>query len=217
MNSTNLRHLLPAIVSRVVDRGSFVTKTKLLKILYLFDVEWYRTHRETYTGFDWKFYLLGPWTPEYDPLLDKYFANEFLDKETGRDAYDAEFITTKETVRLDTLFDSREDERILEDTIQAWATAPTAEILEHAYFRTEPMEQAARDTKLDFSNVSEQPPRRYRRTQSGLSKPQLNAIRKKITERLQKVREREQSLPTFIPPSYDDEFFEAMEQLEKLR
>ncbi len=34
--------LIPAIISAVVERGGYVTKTKLLKLLYLFDVEYYR-------------------------------------------------------------------------------------------------------------------------------------------------------------------------------
>ena len=41
--------------------GSYFTKTKLLKLLYLFDVEYYRIHRIIFfTGFSWKFYHLGP-------------------------------------------------------------------------------------------------------------------------------------------------------------
>jgi hypothetical protein len=116
MNS-KLRDLLPAIVSRVIERGSFVSKTKLLKLLYLFDLEWYRVHRETYTGFDWIFHLLGPWTREYDNVLDTFYANEFLRKRSGNDSYDTEFIVTDEQIQLHRLFDSRDDERILEDLI----------------------------------------------------------------------------------------------------
>jgi len=47
-----------------------VTKTKLLKLLYLFDVEYYRVHRQTFTGFGWKFLSSWPWAAEFDPALD---------------------------------------------------------------------------------------------------------------------------------------------------
>lgn len=54
-NTERLEKLIPAIVSHVNQQGGTVTKTKLLMLLYLFDIEWYRTHGETYTGFEWVF------------------------------------------------------------------------------------------------------------------------------------------------------------------
>lgn len=212
-----LRDLLPAIVSRVIERGSFVSKTKLLKLLYLFDIEWYRTHRETYTGFQWIFHLLGPWTQEYDPMLETFFANEFLEKQKSRDSYGTEFITTREQVYLHRLFDSRSDERILEDVLRTWAKVPTPEILDHVYFRTEPMEKAKRGERLDFSLVNEQPPALYSRTHSGKSNEQLQALRQKIAEQLQESQKQYREAVIFTPPNYDEEFFEAMDQLETLK
>jgi hypothetical protein len=72
------KQLVPGIVSYVTDHHGYVTKTKLLKILYLFDIEYYRTNRRTFTGFDWKFFHLGPWTPEYDPLISDLVVNGVL-------------------------------------------------------------------------------------------------------------------------------------------
>jgi hypothetical protein len=211
-----LKELVLAIVSLVTERGVKVSKTKLLKLLYLFDIEWYRTHQDTFTGFNWKFYLLGPWTDEYDPMLDKYDGNG-LEREKTKDAYGTEFIKTDETIRLRDLFQTRDEERILEDMIRTWAKVPTEEILDYIYFRTEPMDEAIRDKPLDFGKVSTAPPRKYRRTKSGLSKQQLNAIRDKASERLEAVRQRERELPEFKPPDYDEAFFDAMDQLEETR
>jgi hypothetical protein len=59
-----------AILSRVQEKHVFVNKTKLLKLLYLVDIEHYRRFGKTLTEFDWKFYLYGPWTAEYDGLLE---------------------------------------------------------------------------------------------------------------------------------------------------
>jgi hypothetical protein len=211
-----LKELVLAIVSLVTESGVKVSKTKLLKLLYLFDIEWYRTHQDTFTGFNWKFYLLGPWTDEYDPMLDKYDGNG-LEREKTKDAYGTEFIKTDETVRLRELFDTREEEIVLEDMIRTWAKVPTEQILDHIYFRTEPMDEAIRDKPLDFGKVATEPPRKYRRTKSGLSKQQLNAIRDKATERLDAIRQRNRELPEFAPPDYDEAFFDAMDQLEQTR
>lgn len=211
-----LKELLPAIVSRVIERGSFVSKTKLLKLLYLFDVEWYRSNRSTYTGFDWIFYKLGPWTREYDPLLDAFFANAYLEKQKGRDAYDTEFITTKDKIYLNRLFDTREQERVLEDLVRTWATVPTPQILDHAYFRTEPMRNAIRGERLDFSTVSETPPALYTRASSGRSPEQIEVLRRMIAERLAQTHPEPQA-GVFTPPKYDEEFFNAMDQLESMK
>lgn len=211
-----LRQLVIAIVSRVTESGSKVSKTKLLKLLYLFDIEWYRTHQETFTGFNWKFYLLGPWTNEYDPTLDKYDGNG-LEKEKSKDSYGTEFIKTDETVRLHDLFETRDDEIILEDMIRTWGKVPTEEILDHIYFRTEPMYEALRDDPLDFSKVSPDTPRRYRRSRSGLKESQIQAIRDRIAERLEPIRQRERELKAYQPPKYDEEFINAMDRFEGLR
>lgn len=211
-----LRELVIAIVSRVTESGARVSKTKLLKLLYLFDIEWYRSHQEIFTGFNWKFYLLGPWTDEYDPTLVKYEGNG-LERERSKDSYGTEFIKTDETVRLRDLFDTRDEEIILEDMIRTWAKVPTEEMLDHIYFRTEPMDQAVRDERLDFRKVSSESPRKYRRTKSGLTKQQLSALRERAAERLETVRQRERELPKFTQPNYDKEFFDAMDQLERTR
>ena len=37
-------------------------KTKLLKLLYLTDIEFFRAAEQPLTGFDWIYYLYGPWS-----------------------------------------------------------------------------------------------------------------------------------------------------------
>jgi len=59
MDGQTAERLFAAIVSYVEERGGYVTKTKLLKLLYIFDVEYFRARRQTYTGFAWKFYPRG--------------------------------------------------------------------------------------------------------------------------------------------------------------
>jgi hypothetical protein len=69
MEQTVVDNLIPAIVTWIVEHDSSATKTKLLKLLYLLDVEYHRQHRRTFTGFGWKFFHLGPWAAEYDSAL----------------------------------------------------------------------------------------------------------------------------------------------------
>lgn len=215
MNS-NLTRLIPAVVSFVTERGSYVTKTKLLKLLYLFDIEWYRVHQETYTGFGWMFHLLGPWTPEYDPALTILFANENIQGRRGGDSFDTEFITTQEEVYLNRIFDDAKDGLIFEKVLSTWGNKATPEILDHVYFRTEPMRNGTRGEKLDFSTVSDRPPMLYSRVRSGRSKDEIESLRRKIAEGIEASKKPTQGV-TFTPPTYDNEFFEAMDKLESLK
>ncbi len=104
--NNSLSNLVAAIVSYVTERGGFMTKTKLLKLLYLFDVEYYRAHGKTFTGFDWKYFHLGPWTREFDPLLDKLVASGTITEQfVEKPDYDAKFLQSSEPSRLDKTFD----------------------------------------------------------------------------------------------------------------
>ena len=48
----NLSELILAVVSYVTEHGGYITKTKLLKLLYLFDVEFYRACGRTFNSFN---------------------------------------------------------------------------------------------------------------------------------------------------------------------
>src|SRR5258708_2461607 len=63
------RDLVLAILTRIDEVEGTANKTKLLKLLYLADIEQFRVTGQTLTGFEWIYYLYGPWTSEYDQLL----------------------------------------------------------------------------------------------------------------------------------------------------
>src|SRR6266481_478389 len=69
------------ILTRVSERDGSANKTKLLKLLYLADIEHYRRTDETLTGFDWIFYFYGLWAPQYDALLSQLEAEGALRRE----------------------------------------------------------------------------------------------------------------------------------------
>jgi hypothetical protein len=209
----NLAKLIPAIVSYVTARDSSISKTKLLKILYLFDIEWYRVHGQTYTGFKWIYHLLGPWTASYDPALEGLLANQILTTRKGS-AFDAQLFETGEDIDLDKLFDSYKDEALLKSVLNTFGEKSTPEILDHVYFRTEPMKDAVRGAVLDFSSVQDQPIPEYKRTSSGATREQIAAARQRITER-QKGRARD-AKREFTPPKYDEEYYDFIEKLEAM-
>src|SRR5260370_4053801 len=131
MEAPNIEKLMAAVVTWVVAEGSYVTKTKLLKLLYLFDVEYYRAHRQTFTGFSWKFFHLGPWAAEFDPTLDGLVMQGALAQQRSTTEFESSFY--KPTERLDPRepFSSVKDEYILRGGLKTWGTKSTGEILDY--------------------------------------------------------------------------------------
>src|SRR5689334_6124406 len=137
MDENTAARLFAAIVSFVQERGGYVTKTKLLKLLYLFDVEYFRAHKKTFTGLDWKFFHLGPWAAEYDPLVEYAVNTDILKPSYGK--YDTPFLRASERTDTSSLGLSVKDEGILRAVLRRWSEVETPEILDYVYFNTEPM------------------------------------------------------------------------------
>ncbi len=178
MEQTVVDNLIPAIVTWIADHDSYATKTKLLKLLYLFDVEYYRQHRCTFTGFGWKFFHLGPWAAEYDPTLNGLLAHGFLSEQRSNSSeYDTAFYKPGERVETRRAFVNVKDESILLEVLKRWGTRTTGEILNYVYFQTEPMEAAIRNQPLDFSLIATERPAVYSRSSSGKSPADIRKLR----------------------------------------
>jgi len=209
------KDLIPAVVSYVTRREGYVTKTKLLKLLYLCDVEYYRAFRRLLTGFQWKFFHLGPWSREFDPLLEELVGHGVLvEKVSSRPDYDAKFFRTAEDFDLGRLFGTFKEEAPVKRVLERWAESSTGEILDYVYFHTEPMERGIRNEPLDFTTISEQPPLNYSRQASGKTPQEIKTARKKILEQLSRRRAEAAKAFAFTSPRYDEEFLEALEKLD---
>lgn len=215
MNSA-VPKLIPAMISAIVERGSYVTKTKLLKLMYLFDVEYYRVFRKTFTGFDWKFFHLGPWTGEYDQVITSLAdAGEIELQRSDRSEYDTQFFRTPERHEFSKLFASFAEEAPLRQVLDTWADATTAEILDYVYFRTEPMEHGIRNVQLDFSRISPEKALRYTRSSSHTDPKDIRRARGHLRKRMAALAESRSF--AFTPPKYDDLFESEMSRLEEKR
>jgi len=209
----SLPELIVAVVSYVTEHGGYITKTKLLKLLYLFDVEFYRAHGQTFTRFQWKYFHLGPWTKDFDPLLESLLSKDELTEHVSeRSEFDTRFLRSSETLELRRAVANYKDEAILRSVLDTWGPSTTGEILDYVYFRTEPMEYGVRNESLDFSKVVQQIPGPYKRMPSDKPPGEIRALRRQFGQEIAAKL----STPAFqfTPPRYDDEFHAAMEKLD---
>jgi len=211
MNSA-VEHLVAVIVSEITRRGGWVTKTKLLKLIYLFDVEYFRRHRQTFTGFSWKFLHLGPWAAEFDATLPQLLDRGVLTESTSSKAeFDTTFYRVSEATDISSVVPDLTDELLLKRILDIWSDSSTGEILDYIYFRTEPMEHGVRNQPLDFGTIRESTPK-YVRPPSGKTPEEIKKLRKEFRHKLADRGRRELR---FTPPRYDKEFFEAMSKLNE--
>jgi len=208
--------LIPAILSYVRTRQGFTTKTKLLKLLYLLDIEAFRARRETLTRFEWVFYKYGPWAHEYDRVLVELENSNLITLKTGgRPDMDTVFVDAVNAVPLSNAFPSVIEELRARRIIEAWADRPTGELLDYVYFHTAPMREARRGDPLDFISVlTEEPPQEYKRSISPLDDREKKAKRKEFRELIRDAQtKRPQS--HFIEPRYDVDFWKAVDNLDR--
>lgn len=194
MNLYNIKNAVFYILERAQNQEIPIGKTRLIKLLYLLDIENYQSFQRIFTELDWMFYKYGPYSFEIENFLEK---NGIVEE-------DIHIAGTKFFINLRTEFEEDikldiETKATIEKLIDKWGTADLNELLDYVYFETEPMRSVEYKRKLDFSKVK----RRTKQKQIELSsktKEKLEELGKIFKEQLEKIE-----LPgdAFIRPSSD--------------
>jgi hypothetical protein len=207
--------LILGILTRIKEREGIANKTKLLKLLYLADIEQYRTSRETLTGFDWIFYLYGPWTPEYDSLLKDLQEKGAIEIKTWAGAgIEGERIIVADHSQLERAIPSADVFLRTRRLVDTWADRGIGTLLDYVYFETEPMRDAIKMDRLDFTKVSKEPRPDYRRTKSGTDFKDLRRLKTRFKEATSKLLSERNGIRYDEAP-YDDTYFEALKALDE--
>lgn len=194
----DLRAIIAYIVARARDRGITLNQTKLVKLLYLLDLDRVASRAKPLTGLNWIFFHYGPYALELPETLTKMEGTELITQRYGdstlyRAAPDAP---------------SGDDwispiQRSVNRVTDRFAPMELNELLDHVYFQTAPMIGAVRGETLDLRRELEDPlPRRH--------PPLMPAPRPAAAqERLEKWQESRRSrlMPTDLTPSgqfFDD-------------
>ena len=129
-------------------------KTKLVKLLYLIDVENYRRRRNILSGLEWRFYHYGPYAFEIADALESLsldIPQESFKTEQGHKA-----IVFRPNRNLHSMLGKRvrsSELSLVNGIINEWGDVELNPLLNHVYFYTEPMKNAKRGEVLDFSTI----------------------------------------------------------------
>lgn len=209
-----LRSLIAYVVWKLVDMEASFGKTKLVKLLYLIDVENYRLVSRTLTGLDWVFHHYGPYAFEVEQTLkelDLDIPQEEVLTGSGhkaivfRPSWDADAEFEEQASNIEKL--------VVDRTVAEWGLDELNPILSYVYFHTEPMKDARRGEVLDFAKIQKLPGLRIASRPSAVVSTREEELRGKF----QKVRaERWQQVHQRLDPKprLDDTFWRAVTYLD---
>lgn len=209
-----LQRLIVHVADSVHEEGGDLTKTKLVKLLYLIDLNFYRHFRSTLTQVRWFYHLYGPYAYEIDAAIR---ATE------GYDLQESQFVSRRGregfTYRAAVEEDLREflplDRRqVVHNTLHKWAIEDLNTILDYVYFETPPMKDAHSGDLLDFSKVPPAVDRGERKREGEVPIPhrRMEDLRRRYRESVERRRQRTAQIRIVRPP-FDRVYADALRAL----
>jgi hypothetical protein len=157
--------LIDLILERCgIERMLLPLKTRMVKLLYLTEVEYYRRTGKRLTDLDWKFHLFGP----YASVLENYLGDPNVDSIAWSITHPPEGA-------------DHDVQQSVAQVVHAWGDTDLNTLLDYVYFETEPMQSAHRGDSLDFSGIK--PLAEQHRVKIVLDSRKLNDLRTKLTAR----------------------------------
>jgi uncharacterized phage-associated protein len=205
------KQLARAILTRSKELGVTVGKTKLLKLMYLADIEHFRETDDTLSGLPWIFYLYGPWSPEYDSLLEQLETEgAILRTPFVGGGIEGEQLSISDELDLAKVIAPAGEYFRTKHLVDTWLDRATAQLLDFVYFETEPMQGARKQAQLDFSKVSKEAPSLYRRTRGTADIRQTEAMRARLSAAAKRVNTNASNTLAQVDVQYGEDFIEAL-------
>jgi hypothetical protein len=176
------KEILMQILLRKDQIGIPILKTRLLKIAYLVEVEYFRSFRERISETEWVYYKYGPYVYGYDDVLKE---NEFFIRMDGIDD-DYAVIELKDPYQSCSI--KSPEKLIIDRIVKKYGSIGLNQLLDLVYFNTEPMTYVTnvRDV-LDFSIIL--PKQEYSDTSKVIPRDKLSKVRLYVAGRRNHVRQ----------------------------
>lgn len=143
-----VRKLLLYIVDQLQDMEAQISTIRLVKLLYLIDLEYFKRHNEILTSINWVYYSFGPYFFEVGDVLRSASIDLDSREVLTRSGKGLTFRSLEEQ-SISKLVDFATEQQI-NRIIKKWALEETSEILDFVY-NTQPIKLGKRGSPLDFS------------------------------------------------------------------
>jgi hypothetical protein len=141
----DLRSLIAYMHARAEDRGITLHRTKLVKLLYLIDVERARSRRASLTGLEWTFSHNGPHSDEVAETV-----KSMMDIDLSMPTWKENRLRRGAAEAPDGEAWPAPTKGMVDRVMDRFAGRSVDELLDHVYFHTGPMRDARRGEPLDM-------------------------------------------------------------------
>jgi len=132
-----------------------LTKTKLLKLVYLIEYKYFKRYRTRLSNINWVYYLYGPYSFDYDNVIKKFPFE--IEKNEGSEGFEFEIIKLDEDFALSNKIDEFDIRLLVKNVVNEFGSENISDLLDFIYFETEPMQFVAkRHDPLDFETIQEE-------------------------------------------------------------
>lgn len=208
--------LLGAFAQHASERGSLLTKTRLVKFLYLLDLYWAQSENTTFTGWPWAFVHYGPYCRESTDAIDRAEKFGYLSASSYESKYrDEDYRLYRPGHRLDQheCDEMRGKPPIYVSSnifraVEKWCDY-TFGLLDFVYFHTGPMENAVPGDVLSFDGEEKID---YRQFQAVEMEPISNAKKAVLRDVIGKIKADMTDRPERASV-YDREYFDFISAL----
>ena len=215
MNADLTQSIVYHLISRAKSAGVFdLGATKLVKLLYLIDYEFFRWSRKTATGAPWIFYHFGPYSEELVTLARQSPGVKFLD------LIDLDGERSFKGCELAEYLPDRLEEQPLplkaavNHVCDRWLGADLPTLLDYVYFHTEPMKDAVRLQPLDFSKIADARTMGKPEQSPNIGSLVSSATKELLRHRLNQRRGQMQQRSNQVSVELDGEAVEAMRKMD---
>lgn len=144
--------LSQAILREAERQRITVGAVRLVKLLYLLEVEFYKANGRRLTDATWRYYLYGPYPDEFKELAERPGIVTEDVPLTGERIF-RKLAVEEGTVDLSSMLRA-EETRLIPFVVKEWGDAWLNSLLNYVYFHTPPMQAAkVRGEVLDFSTI----------------------------------------------------------------
>ena len=204
---TRMKYIFSALIDKAREHRLRIGKVKFVKLLYLLEWLYSQQTKNRLTNLDWRFLHFGPYPMDFESALQEAEINtpqEVLENE--RSFYDFSKSTISE------YHVNSEVQHLINYVVQEWGSMDTNALLDYVYFRTDPMVDAKRGDKLDFSKY-------YKHLHyPQFNMPKLSKDRKKqLKKSMKNFLKNRGSVDTIRPKGVVDKYLEeAITTMDKI-
>jgi uncharacterized phage-associated protein len=177
MNEPDTQRLEDTITFLVSKAPKTLTRTALLKLLYLADLRSYEQRQQPLTALGWIWHFFGPFSPSVYDALNTMDANDEIQVEVRPTAYgNPEYRLTRGSRAGYYQVLSAKDQAILQETLDEFGRFAAQRLRDFSYQTLPMLEVVQRGDELDFHAYrSASPPPRFKPDLTAKPSPRISS------------------------------------------